>query len=355
MSLSALVRKNNPKTSPYSGVAAIKKDLLVHSALVVEESGIHYGILTVNDLIDKPYNLVIDCISNVASIEIKTKLNDVISIMKQENTEILQVFENKKFLGIIHKNDILNYLSMKPDQITEPEKYKLPKFEDEKNHFFYSIIHDLKSPVENINSLIELLQNSKKNKADKKILEYLATSCDTAKKLISNLLEIAEIDNTSHYNSDTQSTDINSLLKKNLFPFVTIAKKKNIKIIKQFSKGQLLLEANPEKLVRVFSNIISNALKFTPNAGQITISTINLKNKIIVKICDNGIGIPLELQKNIFDKFTKSKRTGLNGEKANGLGMHIVKQIIHSLNGEIRIESDGTSGTSVFVELPKKS
>lgn len=114
------------------------------------------------------------------------------------------------------------------------------------------------------------------------------------------------------------------------------------------------LEANPEKLVRVFNNIISNAIKFTPNAGQITISTINLKNKIIIKICDNGIGIPLELQKNIFDKFTKSKRTGLNGEKANGLGMHIVKQIINSLNGEIRIESDGTSGTSVFVELPKK-
>lgn len=89
--------------------------------------------------------------------------------------------------------------------------------------------------------------------------------------------------------------------------------------------------------------------------GQITISTINLKNKIIIKISDNGIGIPLELQKNIFDKYTKSRRTGLNGEKTKGLGMHIVKEIINSLNGEIRIESDETSGTSVFVELPKKS
>lgn len=349
MSIAALIRKDNPKISPYSGVASIKKDLTLHSALIVEESGIYYGILTVNDLVNKPYNLVIDCISHATTIEANTELSQAISIMKQENTEILQVFENKNFIGIIHKNDILARLSKKSNDFTESKK---SKFDEDKNHFFHSVIHDLKSPVENIYSLIAILQKNKENIPDKKILEYVAVSCNNAKNIINNLLEIAEIENANH-NTTLQSTDINRLLKTHLAPFISIAKKKNIKIIKQLSKAPLLLETNPEKLIRVVNNIISNSIKFTYNGGQISVSTLKVEDKIVIKICDTGIGIPLELQKNIFEKFTKSKRTGLNGEKANGLGMHIVKQIVNSINGQIWIESDGKSGTTVFVELPE--
>lgn len=352
MSIAALVRKDNPKISPYSGVASIKKDLTLHSALIVEESGIYYGILTATDLVNKPYNLVIDCISHVTTIEANTALSQAILIMKQENTEILQVFENKKFIGIIHKNDILDRLSKKSKKFIESEKDKQSKLDEDKNHFFHSVIHDLKSPVENIYSLIAILQKNKKDIPDEKILEYVSVSCNNAKNIINNLLEIAEIENTNHVTT-IQNTDINRLLKIHLAPFISIAKKKNIKIIKQLSKAPLLFETNPEKLIRVVNNIISNALKFTHNGGQISVSTLKVADKIVIKICDTGIGIPLELQKNIFEKFTKSKRTGLNGEKANGLGMHIVKQIVNSINGQIWIESDGKSGTTVFVELPE--
>ena len=348
MNIEALVRKNSPTISPYAGVASVKKDLMLHSALIVEEFGIYYGILTVNDLVNKPHNLVIDCVSHVLTIEAEAELSQAISIMKKENTEVLQVFENKKFIGIIHRSDILDHLSKKDYQTIECEKANQ---RDDTNHFIHSIIHDLKSPVENISSLIEILQKEKENITDKKILDYVTVSCNNAKTMISNLLEIAEIEGEKQ-NVALQITDINKLLKTYLDPLISIAKKKNIKIIKQFFKTSLLFETNSEKLIRVVDNIISNALKFTPGGGKIIISTSIAKNKVVIKISDTGIGIPLELQKNIFEKFTKSKRTGLNGEKANGLGMHIVKKILISMSGQIWIESDGKNGTTVFVELP---
>lgn len=347
MQIEALVRKNSPTAAPYAGVASVKKDLIVHSALIVKEFGIYYGILTVNDLVNKPHNLVIDCISHGFTIEAEAELSQAISIMKQENTEVLQVFENKKFIGIIHRSDILDHLSKKDYQTIECEKANR---RDDTNHFIHSIIHDLKSPVENISSLIEILQKDKENIPDKKILDYVTASCNNAKIMINNLLEIAEIEGAKH-NIDLQITDINRLLKTYLDPIIPIAKKKKIKIIKHLFKTPLLFETYPEKLIRVVDNIISNALKFTPCGGQISISTSKVKDKVVIEITDTGIGIPLELQKNIFEKFTKSKRTGLNGEKANGLGMHIAKQVTTSMNGKIWIESDGKNGTTVFVEL----
>lgn len=348
MYIETLVRKNSPTTSPYAGVASVKKDLMLHSALVVEEFGIYYGILTINDLVNKPHNLVIDCISHILTIEVEAELSQAISIMKQENAEVLQVFENKKFIGIIHRNDILDHLSKKDYQATECKKANQG---NDDNHFIHYIIHDLKSPVENISSLIEILQKNKENITDKKILDYVTTSCNNAKAMINNLLEIAEIESAKQ-RVDMQITDINRLLKTYLDPFIPIAKKKNIKIIKHLFKTPLLLEINPEKLIRVVDNIISNALKFTPCGGQISVSALKVKDKVVIKIADTGIGVPLELQNNIFEKFTKSKRTGLNGEKANGLGMHIAKQMIISMNGKIWIESNGKSGTTVFIELP---
>lgn len=347
MYIETLVRKNSPTTSPYAGVASVKKDLMLHSVLIVEEFGIYYGILTVNDLVNKPHNLVIDCISHGSIIEAEAELSQAISIMKQENTEVLQVFENKKFIGIIHRSDILNHLSKKDCQTSECQKVN---HQDVTNHFFHSIIHDLKSPVENISSLVEILQKNKESIKDKKILDYIKVSCNNAKSMISNLLEIAEIESTKQ-NFALQITDINRLLKTHLEPFIPIAKKKKIKIIKHLLSTPLLFETNPEKLIRVVDNIISNALKFTPCGGQISISTLKVKDKVVIEITDTGIGIPLELQKNIFEKFTKSKRTGLNGEKANGLGMHIAKQVAISMNGQIWIESDGKNGTTVFIEL----
>lgn len=349
MYIEALVRKNSPTTLPYAGVASIKKDLILHSALIVEEFGIYYGILTANDLVNKPHNLVIDCLSHRLAVEAKTELSQAISIMKQENVEVLQVFENKKFIGIIHRSDILDHLSKRNYEITT--KCEKANHREDINHFIHSIIHDLKSPVENISSLIDILQRDKENITDKKILDYVTASCNNAKIMISNLLEIAEVEGEKQ-NVALQITDINKLLKTHLDPLISIAKKKNIKIIKQFFKTPLLLETDSEKLIRVVDNVISNALKFTPGGGKIIISTSIVKNKVVIKISDTGIGIPLDLQKNIFEKFTKSKRTGLNGEKANGLGMHIAKQMAISMNGQIWIESDGKNGTAVFVELP---
>jgi two-component system sensor histidine kinase VicK len=105
-------------------------------------------------------------------------------------------------------------------------------------------------------------------------------------------------------------------------------------------------------LARVLDNLLSNAVKFTHPGGQITLSLQQEANKVILKVRDNGVGIPQSLQGSVFEKFTKANRSGTEGETTTGLGLFIAKQIVEWHNGKIWLESREGEGTTFYVELP---
>jgi signal transduction histidine kinase len=107
-----------------------------------------------------------------------------------------------------------------------------------------------------------------------------------------------------------------------------------------------------EKLWRVFSNLIGNAIKFSAERGLITIRMESIENNILVSVQDNGIGIPAELQENVFDLSGKAKRKGTAGEASFGLGLVICKQIVELHNGKIWFATAQGSGTTFYVQLP---
>jgi two-component system sensor histidine kinase VicK len=99
---------------------------------------------------------------------------------------------------------------------------------------------------------------------------------------------------------------------------------------------------------------MSNAVKFTPEAGEITVTTRQLNRQISIDIRDTGVGIASELLPIIFDKFSKAARLGVQGEKSTGLGMWIVKHIVHLDGGEITVQSKVGQGTLFTITLPEK-
>lgn len=113
------------------------------------------------------------------------------------------------------------------------------------------------------------------------------------------------------------------------------------------------VEVDEVLFTQVFNNLISNAIKFTRDGGTISVTVEESRERVMVCVKDDGVGIPRELQPALFDRFTKARRPGIKGEQSTGLGMSIVKQIIELHGGKVWVESEENEGSSIFFEIPK--
>lgn len=119
------------------------------------------------------------------------------------------------------------------------------------------------------------------------------------------------------------------------------------------SAKNIYIKIDEPKFIMILNNLVSNSLKFTHPGGRISIHLKNFSDAMIMDFKDNGIGIPERLLPFIFDEFTKAKRKGLRGEATMGLGLSIVKAIVHWHKGKISVKSQENEGTIFRIELPK--
>ena len=118
--------------------------------------------------------------------------------------------------------------------------------------------------------------------------------------------------------------------------------------VERFAKR---LEAETSRKMGVVDNLVSNALKFTPAGGLITVGLQERAGRVVLTVRDTGIGIPEALQADLFEKFSASARTGVGGETSAGLGLFITKQIVQLHRGKVWVESREGAGACFFVEL----
>ncbi|MDQ4141180.1 MAG: PAS domain-containing sensor histidine kinase [Bacteroidota bacterium] len=130
----------------------------------------------------------------------------------------------------------------------------------------------------------------------------------------------------------------------------------NIKKVFQLTSSHptIYAEVDSGKYTAIINNLVSNAVKFTPEMGYIHIHLEEKEKLILITVKDNGIGIPSKHHDILFDKFTKARRPGLKGEESVGLGMSIIKRLVELHNGKIYLESEENKGTTFFIEIPKK-
>ncbi|EPG72735.1 GHKL domain protein [Leptospira fainei serovar Hurstbridge str. BUT 6] len=231
---------------------------------------------------------------------------------------------------------------------------KLERLNESKDLIMATIAHDIRNPLNIIQMSLDLLKEkipeiSAKNR---ETLMYAQEACSRAEKLVRELLELAQIE-SEDFSLTKEITQLDPYVERVLSPFQYKASEKHIEIKITVHPPDLSALIDRERFARVLENLITNSLKFTDESGKIEINSFEENEKVRLEIKDTGIGIPEKLKQHIFDKYSKARRDGMQGEKPVGLGMSIVKAIVEKHQGKIWLESHEGLGTTFHVCLPK--
>ena len=222
-----------------------------------------------------------------------------------------------------------------------------------KDKFFSIIAHDLRGPFSGITKYIELIIEDKESASKEEICDALQ-SIHTASKglyqLMENLLSWAQLQNK---NSQTQKSDIKveSLFKEVIAAIDLNAQVKNIEISLEATK-ELTLHGDYFMIKTAIYNLLTNAIKFTPENGIIKLKS-SLENKNVkIEVIDNGIGMTSEIRDSLFKISSKKSRNGTNGESGTGLGLILTKEFVEQNHGKINVHSTPNMGTTFEILLP---
>jgi signal transduction histidine kinase len=221
----------------------------------------------------------------------------------------------------------------------------------EKDRILRTVAHDLRNPIGGIASLTLAMEDDEFTAGQKELINLIKETSNNSLELINEILEAT---NSGAAKLNKEWTDINSLLSNSveLLRFKAAEKDQHIQLLLLDVPEKLLI--NREKIWRVVSNLISNAVKFSPVGETIVVNIRDLKKEVEISVKDNGIGIPENMTSKIFNTFTDAKRLGTAGEKSFGLGLSISKQIVESHGGKIWFDSSTGGGTIFYVKLPKQ-
>jgi len=229
---------------------------------------------------------------------------------------------------------------------------QLAEAKAEKDKFFSVVTHDLRNPISGIKSLAEVLVVDEAATSHQKgLLNLIIKTAANSLNLINDLLGV---------NSHLQATQLNkqwinanTLIRQNIHLLKLKANEKQQQLTTLLLKEPIDILADEEKINRVLQNLISNAIKFSGPGRIITVALRTYHNNLEITVKDNGIGIPKNLQNDIFNMPATAKRKGTAGEKSYGLGLSICKQIVEAHDGKIWAESKEGEGSIFYVQLPK--
>lgn len=233
---------------------------------------------------------------------------------------------------------------------------QLQEYNATKDKFFSIIAHDLKNPVFNMSKLSEMLYDDfgEIDETEKKdLIKVLKSSSKNILNLLENLLLWAR-SQQGKINLSKVSTDITRLININISLMELQASNKNIVVHTEFAKNNIAVF--DENLINtVIRNLLSNALKYTPNFGEVTIRTFNTghTNKITVSIEDTGVGMLEETMAKLFRIESAMSNPGTNSEQGTGLGLILCKEFVEMNGGTIGVESKLNNGSKFWFTLPK--
>ncbi|WP_184549931.1 tetratricopeptide repeat-containing sensor histidine kinase [Mucilaginibacter sp. FT3.2] len=220
----------------------------------------------------------------------------------------------------------------------------------EKDRILRTVAHDLRNPIGGIASLTTVMSEDDYTDEQKEMLNLIKETSFNSLELINEILEAT---NSSNAGLNKEQVEINGLLNNSveLLRFKAAEKHQVINLHLLDTPQELMISR--EKIWRVISNLISNAIKFSPAGAVILVKVEDLEREIKILVKDHGIGIPDKLKGQVFNMFTDAKRPGTEGEKSFGLGLSICQQIIEKHNGRIWFDSDTQTGTTFYLSLPK--
>lgn len=223
---------------------------------------------------------------------------------------------------------------------------------DEKDHFLGIAAHDLKSPLNSILGLLNLLRHEPGlSSVQHEYLLFIEQSCISMKRLINNLLDINKIEQGGVSLSKKRIL-ISDLLKEEERAFKEPASKKAITLTIKDLTNETYIFADEDAFIRILENLLSNAIKFSPMNKEVILQASLTNTHIRIEVKDQGPGIRKDEQHKLFGKFQKLSARPTGGESSSGLGLSIVKELVGLMEGTIAFETREGEGTTFILELP---
>jgi len=253
-------------------------------------------------------------------------------------------------LGLVYKN---NRDKTRINKVLEEQKQELERLNNTKDKFFSIISHDLRGPVSAFSGISRLIKYAAQNKDHESLTElseHIDQTVDHLSGLLDNLLNWA-MQQQGHFPHVPERLELKELTDEIQGIFKTMADGKNIAINVNVAEDTALW-ADKNTSLTILRNLVNNALKFTPEGGEISISEEKQGDTVAIKIKDNGIGISKDKLNSLFKMDGKKSSYGTAGEKGLGLGLQLVYEFVELNNGKIEVDSEEGKGTQFTISLP---
>ena len=274
-------------------------------------------------MVDRPVKQIMDALDRVMQGDFTVRIAPV-----------------KEFAGETGFNEIIKAINAMTAELQGTETLR--------TDFIANVSHELKTPLSVIGNYATMLQQPGISEGDR--MEYAKAISHSSRRLaalITNILKLNKLENQQIFPKH-EEYDLSGQLCESLLQFEDAWEKKNLEI-KTDIQDDVRIKSDPELLSLVWSNLISNAVKFTPEGGTIGVSLKADEKNVVVQVRDTGCGIDPETGKHIFEKFYQGDTS--HATQGNGLGLPLVKRVMDILQGEISVQSIPNQGSTFTVRI----
>lgn len=227
---------------------------------------------------------------------------------------------------------------------------RLKELDQIKSEFVSTVSHDLRSPLQAIQTSAELLPRlGELTREQTKQVVHIQAIVRRMSTLVQNLLDIGRIE--AGIGMEAEPCAVDEIIASAAGSFRSMAEKKGLDLALDLPPSLPLVRGNPLRVDQVISNLVSNAIKFT-SEGSVTVKAWADNGQVLMEVADTGIGIPIEAQDKLYQKFYRVKSPETRGIQGTGLGLAISKSIVESYGGQIELESYPRLGSTFRVTFP---
>ena len=233
-------------------------------------------------------------------------------------------------------------------EIIEKEKFK--------NNYFVNLSHELRTPINVISSTTQLINsiNKKSVLAKEKLDQYMKIidkNCDNLLRIINDIIDSSKLD-TGTYKITKKNADIVYVVEEIVLSMSKFIEEKGLSLIIDPDMEEKVISFDVVEIERCVINLLGNAVKFTPEGGEIRVYIKEVNDSIEIIVEDTGIGISQEDQEFIFNRFSQVEGTGVTKASSSGIGLTLVKYITKLHGGYVRLESEVNKGSRFTIGLP---
>ncbi len=328
--------------------------------MVVSEKG---KIILTNNIFKEMFNLTDDPFQKsywevLRNKEVIKLIDGVLQNWKPDNKEVFYLYPEERYYlaNVIPLTSPEREIIVVLFNITE-----FKKLENIKADFIANVSHELRTPLTAIKGYTETLEEGafEDPQEQKHFIKIIKRHADRLINIVSDLLVLSEVEgrdvlSQQNENGDLEDVNVNEVIRSSLEALKSNALEKELKVSFNPSDKEHIITASRFLLEQMFSNLIDNAVKYTPDHGEVGIEITDKNEYLTIEIYDNGIGIPKDSLPRIFERFYRVDKTRSRKMGGTGLGLSIVKHIVIIHGGKIDVKSEEGKGSRFCISLPKK-